>query len=187
MRFPCRYLVEENRVDVVQLNPRIMNFTKALLRTETKLATVFILLIFLNSCSSNEVESIKEIKPNESTTLEKETTDNQKTSLRKTAPKKTEKQYTDIPIDRVSVSEAKSLLLRNDFLFDDKVSDVPSSWITFLRFVEDEEGHSLVEMRTLDSRYYYHMVPRRVWNEWNNSSSYGSFFNSRIKGNYQLK
>lgn len=93
---------------------------------------------------------------------------------------------TDVPASGLSLALADSLLAHGNFLIDEAMDARRSSWIRGLRYIEDEQGDSMVQMKTDDKLYIYYQIPRLVWEEWRQSPSLGRYFHRVVKGRYQI-
>ena len=73
------------------------------------------------------------------------------------------------------------------FPINDRVDTSRSSWIRSASYHSCGDGSGFMVLVT-DSRTYLHQgVPMEVWEGFKNANSFGSNYNRRIKGRYQLQ
>lgn len=83
-------------------------------------------------------------------------------------------------------SEAEYKIRNSKFVFKEKIITSKSSWIDSVSFFscDKQKGYLLIQAK---NRVYIHKdVPIKVWESFRKANSYGTFYNSHIKGRYLL-
>lgn len=88
--------------------------------------------------------------------------------------------------DFTSYEQAKKSIEITKFDFSDKCNTSISSWILGAEYYscDNKSGYFLIE--TKKKTYIHKDLPKEIWNEFKKADSFGKFYNSRIKGKYQL-
>lgn len=86
-----------------------------------------------------------------------------------------------------SYEEAKSKIKNASFKISEQVNTEKSTWVEGASFYscDGEIGYFLLE--TKNKEYLYTNMPYKVWNDFKNSTSFGKFYNLKIKHKYQLE
>lgn len=88
--------------------------------------------------------------------------------------------------DFSSYQEANKLINTTDFTFSDKCNTSKSSWILNAEYYSCDERTGYFLIKTKNKTYIHKDIPKKLWNEFKNAESFGKFYNSKIKGKYQL-
>jgi len=89
--------------------------------------------------------------------------------------------------DFVSYEDAKELINTTDFTFSDKCNtSKKSSWILNAEYYSCDERMGYFLIKTKNKIYIHKGLPKKLWNEFKSAESFGKFYNSKIKGKYQL-
>ena len=93
----------------------------------------------------------------------------------------------DLPDKFYSYSVAITEIQNADFKLTDKLPYGKSSWITSAKYYSCD-GYSGYLVYTTDKgkEYIHEKVPIRIWTNFKNAFSSGSYYVSNIKGNYRL-
>lgn len=85
-----------------------------------------------------------------------------------------------------SYEKAKKYINNTNFTFSDNCNTSKSSWIKGAEFYscDNKSGYFLIE--TKKKTYIHKDLPKEIWNKFKKADSFGKFYNSRIKGKYQL-
>jgi len=87
-----------------------------------------------------------------------------------------------------SYSQANALIKQAQFKLEEQQNMRSSGWIKRAAYYScDGETGYLILYLDKGKSYLHQNLPLSVWNEFINASSYGSFYNKRIKGKYQFK
>lgn len=93
----------------------------------------------------------------------------------------------NLPSNFESYSQASSLINKSTFKLTDKLPTGKSSWIISAKFLSCDGNYGYLVYRTEKGNEYIHEnIPYKVWLEFKNASSSGSYYNSFIKGRYRL-
>jgi hypothetical protein len=77
--------------------------------------------------------------------------------------------------------------IRNaEFQYEDVVHTSSSSWINKAEYYSCNGSTGYFIITLGDREYAYDEMPMEVWKSFKNADSYGSYYSTRIKGNYQL-
>ncbi len=88
--------------------------------------------------------------------------------------------------DFTSYEQAKKSINSTNFTFSDKCNTSKSSWILGAEYYSCDNQNGYFFIRTKKKTYIHKDLPKEIWNEFKNADSFGKFYNSKIKGNYQL-
>ncbi|WP_377981306.1 KTSC domain-containing protein [Aquirufa esocilacus] len=83
-------------------------------------------------------------------------------------------------------NEALSKIKSTKFIFTEKINTSKSSWIRSASYFSCDNKNGYFIIRTDKQIYIHKDLPIRVWNNFKNTNSYGSFYNLKIKNRYQL-
>ena len=85
-----------------------------------------------------------------------------------------------------SYEQAKKTIETTKFAFSDNCNTSKSSWILGAEYYscDNINGYFLIE--TKKETYIHKNLPKEIWIEFKNADSFGKFYNSEIKGKYQL-
>lgn len=93
----------------------------------------------------------------------------------------------DLPESFKSYNQALSKIESATFLIKESVDCSESSWIQSSTFYSCDGRTGFFILRTKEGQEFIHQnVPIGIWKQFKNVSSFGSFYNSNIKGKYQL-
>lgn len=93
----------------------------------------------------------------------------------------------NLPDKFYSYSEAIRSIQSATFKTTDELPYGKSSWIKSAKFYSCDGYYGYMIFTTEKGREYIHeKVPLRVWTEFKNASSSGSYYDRNIKGNYRL-
>ena len=93
----------------------------------------------------------------------------------------------DLPKNFESYDQAKELVRKTNFEFENQVNISRSSWITSAKYFSCDSKTGFLIIGTENEDYIYNGVPIEIWNEFKSLESLGSYYNSKIKHRYQLK
>jgi len=86
-----------------------------------------------------------------------------------------------------SFSQAKSIIHNTTFKYTDKLPYGKSSWIASATFYSCDGLTGYLVYTTDKGREYIHeKVPIRIWEEFKNASSSGSYYVHNIKGRFRV-
>lgn len=91
-----------------------------------------------------------------------------------------------LPQTYLSYSEALSKITNASFEVSDSVNTSSSSWIKKAKFYSCDSAKGFLVLETSKDAYIFKDVPIQVWNKFKKANSFGSFYNQKIKGKYQL-
>ena len=83
-------------------------------------------------------------------------------------------------------SEALSKIERANFSFSDNVNTSKSSWIKNARFYSCNNLDGYFILETSKKNYIFQGLPIEVWEDFKNAESFGSYYNTFIRGRYKL-
>jgi hypothetical protein len=93
----------------------------------------------------------------------------------------------NLPVSFTSYSQAVKAIKAADFSLTDKLPDGKSSWIVSANYYSCDRVTGYMIYSTIKgSEYIHEKVPIRVWNEFKNAASSGSYYDHNIKGKYRL-
>lgn len=85
-----------------------------------------------------------------------------------------------------SYQEANELIKKTEFTFFDECNTSKSSWILNAEYYSCDERTGYFLIKTKSKIYIHKDLPKKLWNEFKNTESFGKFYNAEIKGKYQL-
>ena len=88
--------------------------------------------------------------------------------------------------DFTSYEQAKKSINSASFIFSDKCNTSKSSWILGAEYYSCDNQNGYFFIRTKKKTYIHKDLPKEIWKEVKNADSFGKFYNSKIKGKYQL-
>lgn len=89
--------------------------------------------------------------------------------------------------DFTSYENAKKTIESISFTFTDICNTSRSSWILEAKYYSCDRINGYFFIRTKKKTYIHKGLPIILWNEFKNTDSFGRFYNTKIKGKYQLK
>ncbi|OHC84115.1 MAG: hypothetical protein A2546_05610 [Sphingobacteriia bacterium RIFOXYD2_FULL_35_12] len=93
----------------------------------------------------------------------------------------------DLPKRFYSYSQAINEIQNAIFKFKDKLPYGKSSWISSAFFYSCDGVNGYIVISTdKDKEYIHEKVPSRIWTEFKNAISSGSYYVKNIKGRYEL-
>ena len=92
-----------------------------------------------------------------------------------------------LPTTFSSYNQALNLVSNANFSFIDNVNTSRSTVIQGAKYFSCDNRSGFLIIGVNNQRYIYQGVPINVWNNFKTASSFGSFYNSYIKNNYQLR
>lgn len=94
----------------------------------------------------------------------------------------------DLPATFTSFQEAIYRVENASFVFEDHIETSTSSWIQSASYFSCNSETGYFIFRTNNGRQYIHdKMPIGIWRQFKNASSFGSFYNSNIKGRYTMQ
>jgi hypothetical protein len=92
----------------------------------------------------------------------------------------------EIDLHKRGHNVAISTIRQFDFKFSEEVNTNESSWIKSVEYYSCDEVTGFLLITTKKGKEYIHNgVPKDLWSKFIHSNSFGSFYNSNIKGKYQ--
>jgi hypothetical protein len=93
----------------------------------------------------------------------------------------------DLPDNFSSYNQAIKAIKSGEFKITDRLPNGKSSWIMIATYYScDGESGYMVYSTDKGKEYIHEKVPIRVWREFKNATSSGSYYVSNIKGRYRL-
>lgn len=93
----------------------------------------------------------------------------------------------EIPNSFINYAQAKEIVLDSNFKFTDKADVSDSSWITSAKYFSCDGLNGFFIIKTKGKTYIHQNMPYKMWKNFKQASSKGSYYSRNIKGNYQLK
>lgn len=93
---------------------------------------------------------------------------------------------TDLNDNFTSYQQAKRSIKNTKFTFQDVCNTSTSSWVEGAEYYTCDNATGYLLLRTQRKEYIHRNVPMDVWLEFRETASFGRFYNSKIKGKYQL-
>lgn len=84
-------------------------------------------------------------------------------------------------------NEAQSLIDNTNFNFTDDCSTSKSSWILKAQYFSCDKVTGYFLLTTKNKTYIHQKIPIELWSDFKLSSSFGKFYNQKIKGKYPLQ
>ena len=85
-----------------------------------------------------------------------------------------------------SYEQAIKQVKQSSFTYTDDISASGSSWITGAAYYSCDGKVGFLLLNTSDREYIHKSIPASLWTEFKNAPSFGKFYNSQIKGRYQM-
>ncbi len=82
--------------------------------------------------------------------------------------------------------EANNTVESVDFKYTDEVDTSKSSWIRGAQYYSCDGETGYLVYQTDEKNYIHQQVPIRVWVEFKNSESFGSYYNENLKNKYTV-
>ena len=92
----------------------------------------------------------------------------------------------DLKEDFTSYEQAEKSIENTNFTFSDTCNTSKSSWILGAEYYSCDNKNGYFLIKTKKRTYIHKDLPKGIWNEFRNADSFGKFYNSKIKGKYQL-
>lgn len=92
-----------------------------------------------------------------------------------------------IPISFNSFSEANKIIKSSHFKFEDKIITNTSSWIRGAEYYSCNNETGFFILITDNVNYIHQELPKQMWYEFKTASSYGHYYNSKIKHRFQCR
>jgi hypothetical protein len=86
-----------------------------------------------------------------------------------------------------SYSEAKGQILNSHFTYKDKIYTSKSSWIKGAKYFSCNKQTGFFFLETDEKDYIHQNLPIGVWIGFKNATSFGQYYNEKIRHNYQLQ
>lgn len=93
---------------------------------------------------------------------------------------------TKLNSDFATYESAMKEIKSTEFRLLDNCDTSKSSWISGVEFRSCDKQYGFFILSTKKKTYIHTKVPIELWNEFKKAESFGKFYNSRIKGKYQL-
>ena len=74
-----------------------------------------------------------------------------------------------------------------NFVFTDDCETNKSSWIRDAKFYSCDNKKGYLLIRTDNETYIHKSVPKKIWFEFKKSSSFGGYYNRKVRYRYQLR
>jgi hypothetical protein len=91
-----------------------------------------------------------------------------------------------LPDAFTNYDEALVQITKSSFKFSDNANTSNSSWIKDADYYSCDGVKGFFIIKSKSASYIHENVPKTVWTSFKNASSFGTFYNSRIKKEYQL-
>ncbi len=91
-----------------------------------------------------------------------------------------------LPQDFSTYGEAKKAIHTAHFNFVDEANTSKSSWIRSASYYSCDSKTGYFEFKTDKNSYIHTDMPIEVWNGFKDAMSFGNYYNSHIKHQYQL-
>ena len=91
-----------------------------------------------------------------------------------------------LPKSFKSYNNAVNTVEHASFNYKDGVNTSKSSWIRDADYYSCDNTVGFLIIETDSRSYIYQNVPISIWKEFKQASSFGRYYNSRIKGKYRL-
>lgn len=83
-------------------------------------------------------------------------------------------------------SQALTTISQTSFNFKDSVDTSSSSWIKGANFFSCDTQYGYLILKTSAKEYIFERVPIQIWNEFKKASSFGKYYNQKIRNHYQF-
>jgi len=91
-----------------------------------------------------------------------------------------------VPDTFSSYNEVLSTINKTSFKIKDDVNTSKSSWIKKANYYSCNEVTGFMIIKTKKQNYIFENVPITIWNDFKKSSSFGKFYNKKIRNKYKL-
>lgn len=91
-----------------------------------------------------------------------------------------------LPDTFINYDKALTQITRSSFNFSENADTSSSSWIKDANYYSCDGAKGFLILKTKSKSYIHKNVPKTVWTAFKDASSFGAFYNSRIKKKYQL-
>lgn len=91
-----------------------------------------------------------------------------------------------LPTSFTSYQQAEKMVKAADFKIYDSVNTSKSSWIRGAEFYSCDGRTGFFIFKTDSKAYIYKDLPIEVWQGFKNAASFGSYYNSFIKGKWRM-
>ena len=92
--------------------------------------------------------------------------------------------YIDKPFD--TYENALNIIKLTDFKFTDDCNTRKNSWIYDAEYYSCDGKIGYLIIETKSKNYIHSKVPIEMWKEFKNSSSFGKYYNRKLKGRFRL-
>lgn len=92
----------------------------------------------------------------------------------------------DLKEDFTTYEQAKRSIEKTNFTLSDTCNTSKSSWILGAEYYSCNNKNGYFLIKTKKKTYIHKNLPKGMWNEFRKADSFGKFYNSKIKGKYQL-
>lgn len=92
-----------------------------------------------------------------------------------------------LPNSFSSYSHALTEIRKSDFAINETIDTSKSSWIEGLEYHSCDSKVGFLILKTKDREYIHQGVPVSLWKRLKTSPSFGTFYNSELKGKFQLR
>ncbi|MFY7742870.1 MAG: KTSC domain-containing protein [Flavobacterium sp.] len=90
-----------------------------------------------------------------------------------------------IPLTFKTYEQAVSVVEKSTFEFQEETTK-SSSWIEDANYYSCDKKNGFLIIETSRQKYIHKDVPIKIWEEFNNSTSLGKYYNRNIKNKFQL-
>jgi|ERR1035437_2393862 hypothetical protein len=91
-----------------------------------------------------------------------------------------------LPTSFTSYAQASQLIKSSTFKMHESVNTSKSSWVRGASYYSCDSNKGFLIIKTDNGEYVHQNVPVEVWRSFKNASSFGSYYDHFIKGNYRL-
>ena len=91
-----------------------------------------------------------------------------------------------IPNSFNNYQEATNIIYDTSFHFSDTVNTSKSSWIRSAKYYSCDNQYGFLILETDKKTYVFQNIPKHKWEGFKQTSSFGKYYNSNIRGRYQL-
>jgi hypothetical protein len=86
-----------------------------------------------------------------------------------------------------SPAKAISVVDKSKFNFKESINTSKSSWIIELSYYSCDKKTGFLIMETKSQKYIHQEVPFLLWEKLKEAHSFGTFYNTNIRGKYRLR
>jgi len=91
-----------------------------------------------------------------------------------------------LPTSFTSYAQASQLIKSSTFKMHESVNTSKSSWVRGASYYSCDSQKGFLIIKTDKGEYIHQNLPVETWNAFKKASSFGSYYNNFIKGNYRL-